>query len=214
MRVNPLPARAHGTAACKTPCSWQLVRGTQGVEFGAMLPEVQMPPLLLQRVVNWAELPALRASELAARLEVLSQSFNSRPPTSISLLTTFHPLPKPSALLKRTLASIAQNLPSRSGEHQLSLPWPKATHPKFPPNACRGERCGLWGAKPPSNQFPHRLKTSRSLNLLPGGQPHLAGGDRRHGKGERLRTTPICRMGRRALPPPNRVPVTEYYIGF
>ena len=44
--------------------------GHPGVEFGAMLPEVQMPPLLLHRVVNRAELPALRASELAARLEI------------------------------------------------------------------------------------------------------------------------------------------------
>ena len=58
------------------------------------------------------------------------------------------------------------------------------------------------------------LHLEKVFNLLPGGQPHLAGGDRLHGKGERLRTTPTRRMGRRALPPPNRVPVTEYYIGF
>jgi hypothetical protein len=42
-------------------------------------------------------------------------------PPSISLLITFHPLPKPSALLKRTLASIPENLPSGSREAPARL---------------------------------------------------------------------------------------------
>jgi hypothetical protein len=51
------------------------------------------------------------------------------------------------------LASIAENLPSRSGEHQLSLPWPKATHPSSPRTPAAASGAGLGGAQPPSNQF-------------------------------------------------------------
>ena len=70
IRVNPLPGRAQGTAACKMSCSWQLVRGTPGDQLGAMLPKVQMPPLLLHRIVNRTELSALRAGKLRAGLEI------------------------------------------------------------------------------------------------------------------------------------------------
>ena len=107
---------------------------------------------LLHRVVNGQNSPHCGQADWLPGSKS-SQSFNSRPLTSISLLTTFHPLPKPSALLKRTLASIAQNLPSRSGEHQLSLSWPKALI-RVPPNACRGERCRAWGRTAPIKSVP------------------------------------------------------------
>ncbi len=153
MRVNPLPARAHGTAACKTPCSWQLVRGTRALSsvrccqksrcrhfFSPCREPDRTPRIAGKRTGCPARNPA-RASTLVL-------------PHPSRFSTTFHPLPKPSALLKRTLASIAEILPSRSGEHQLSLPWPKATHPNFSPNACRGERCGIWGRTTPIKSVP------------------------------------------------------------
>ena len=144
MRVNPLPARAHGTAACKTPCSWQLVRGTRALSSVRCC---QNSRCLLHRVVNGQNSPHCGQADWLPGSKS-SQSFNSRPLTSISLLTTFHPLPKLGALLKRTLASIAQNLPSRSGEHQLSLSWPKALIPSSPERLPRRAVQGLGAHSP------------------------------------------------------------------
>ena len=38
----------------------------------------------------------------------------------------------------------------------------KLAHSKFPPNACRGERSGVWGRTAPIRRSFHPLKTSRS----------------------------------------------------
>ena len=70
IRVNPLLGRAQGPAACKMPCSWQLVQRHPGDQLGAMLPKVQMSPLLLHRIVNRRELFASRAGKLRAGLEI------------------------------------------------------------------------------------------------------------------------------------------------
>jgi hypothetical protein len=118
--------------------------GYPGIEFGAVLPEVQMPPLLLHRVVNRAELSTLRASELAARLEIQPELQLS--PTNIHLALDHFPS------TSQTQRFAEKNIGIHSPESALPI-WRAPALPvladgpssRVPPNACRGERCRAWG---------------------------------------------------------------------
>ena len=128
--------------------------GYPGVEFGAMLPEVQMPPLLLYRVVNRTELPALRASELAARLEIQPELQLS----SSHIHLAFDHFPSTS----QTQRLAEKNIGIHSGDSALPI-W------RAPSSPCLGRRpliqssprtpaaasgAGFGGAQPPSESVP------------------------------------------------------------
>jgi len=95
-----------------------------------------------------------------------SQSLSWRPATSISLLTTFHPLPSPRAIPKSTFASIAVNFCTSHAKCASTSCAVRRTAPsRSPPNACRGERCGAWGRTAPikSVRFFHSKRRSASF---------------------------------------------------
>ena len=123
--------------------------GYPGIEFGAMLPELQMPsPPCRER----PELSALRASGLAARLEIQPELQLS--PTNIHLALDHFPSPS------QTRRFAEKNIGIHSPESALPI-WrapalpvlAEGPHPEFPRTPAAASGAGLGGAQPPSNQF-------------------------------------------------------------
>ena len=126
-----------------------------GDQLSAMLPKVQMPPLLLHRIVNRTERSALRAGKLRAGLEI--QPDFQLPACDVHLaLDHFPPTAQSQGFPEKNICvHTRENLPSGSNSRQ---PFSQAQRPLIPssprtPAAASG--AGFGGAKPPSNRsFP------------------------------------------------------------
>ena len=169
--VNPLPGRAQGTAACKMPCSWQLVRGTRAINSVRCCQKSRCRQRLLHRIVNRRELSALRAGKLRAGLEI--QPDFQLPACDVHLaLDHFPPTAQSQGLPEKNICvHTRKNLPSKNQPvPALFAQAGRATPSKFPPNACRGERCGAWGRKAPIKPvlYTHsKCRGAEKMNALP-----------------------------------------------
>ena len=154
--------------------------GSLAYVFAARRTVGQMPPLLLHRVVNRAELPALRASELAARLEIQPELQLS--PSHIHL--AFDHFPSTS----QTQRFAEKNIGIHSRESAFPI-WRAPALPSLaeghssqvaPERLPRPAVRGLGAQSPHQISSFHPLKTSRSLSYqgLPAVLCRIAGSRR------------------------------------